>query len=51
MTIRHVYEIKDHQLTINLPNNFKNTKKILITIDEVTGTRSEKLLQLKEGNQ
>ena len=47
MMLRQVYTINDNQLTIKLPDDFKNTKQVLVTIDDVVDTHSEKLLQMK----
>lgn len=47
MSYKNIYEVNDNQLTINLPKEFKNRKKVLVTIDDVADTHA-KLLLLKQ---
>jgi hypothetical protein len=44
MSYKNIYEVNDNQLTINLPKEFKNRKKVLVTIDDVVDTNAKLLL-------
>ncbi len=46
MTIRQICDVKDHQLTIHLPDSFKN--KVLVIVDDAVDARAEKLSLLKQ---
>lgn len=48
MTLRQVCDIKNNQLIINLPAKFKNTKKVLVIVDDSIDSKAEKLLLLKQ---
>ena len=48
MTIRQVCDIKNNQLVINLPPDFKNAGKVLVTVDDVIDSVAEKLYRLKQ---
>jgi hypothetical protein len=48
MSHRNIYEVNDNQLIINLPKEFKNKMKVLVTIDDVTDSNAAKLLMLKQ---
>jgi hypothetical protein len=48
MSHRNIYEVNDHQLIINLPNEFKDKMKVLVTIDDVPDSTAAKLLLLKK---
>ena len=48
MSHRNIYEVNDNQLIINLPKEFKNKMKVLVTIDDVSDSHSSKLLLLKQ---
>lgn len=50
MTHRHIYEISNNQLIINLPIEFKNKKKVLVTINDDIDSRASKLALLKEAS-
>jgi hypothetical protein len=47
MSHRNIYEVNDNQLIINLPKEFKNKMKVLVTVDGVTDSTAAKLLLLK----
>ncbi len=51
MTIRQICDVKNHQLTIHLPDGFKDNKKVLVIVDDGVDTRSEKLSLLKQAAQ
>ena len=48
MSHRNIYEVNDNQLIINLPKEFKNKMKVLVTVDNLTDSRAAKLLLLKQ---
>jgi hypothetical protein len=50
MSHKNIYEVKDNQLVINLPMEFKNKMKVLVTIDDVTDSHATKLLLLKQAS-
>jgi hypothetical protein len=47
MSHRNIYEVNDNQLIINLPKEFKNKMKVLVTVDGVPDSTAAKLLLLK----
>jgi hypothetical protein len=44
MSHQGVYEVSDDQLIIKLPTEFKNSRKVLVTIDDVIESTDEKLV-------
>ncbi|MCE2892858.1 MAG: hypothetical protein LW721_00365 [Flammeovirgaceae bacterium] len=48
MSHKNIYEVNDNQLIINLPKEFKNKMKVLVTIDDITDSYASKLLLLKQ---
>ncbi|MBN8702941.1 MAG: hypothetical protein J0M08_07745 [Bacteroidetes bacterium] len=48
MTLRNIYEVKNNQLIINLPDSFRNKKKLLVTVDDSVDTKTQKLELLKK---
>ncbi|MFN7258638.1 MAG: hypothetical protein ACK5TU_01955 [Cyclobacteriaceae bacterium] len=48
MSHKNIYEVNDNQLIINLPKEFKNKMKVLVTIDDITDSYAGKLLLLKQ---
>lgn len=48
MTYRQVCNIENNQLIINLPDNFRDKKKVLVIVDDSVDTKASKLLLLKE---
>ncbi len=47
MTVRQVYNPKNNQIIINLPETFKGKKHVVVTIDDAVDTKAEKFLQIK----
>ena len=44
MTLRKIVEIpQSHQLVINLPEGFQTKGKVLVTIDDIPATTSQKM--------
>ncbi len=50
MTHKNIYEVNNNQLIINLPKEFENKTKVLVTIDDATNTNASKLLLLKQAS-
>lgn len=50
MTIRQVCEIKNNQLIINLPEDFKNKKSVFVTVEDSVDKYDEKMLLLKKAS-
>lgn len=46
--MRKIYEVKDNQVVIKLPEDFKGKKRVLITVDTVDETLATKLELMKE---
>lgn len=47
MSVQKIYEVKNNQLVINLPDSFKGRDKVLVTVDDVIESREEKIVRLK----
>ena len=50
MSHRNIYEVNDNRLIINLPKEFKNKMKVLVTVDNLTDSHAAKLLLLKQAS-
>ncbi len=50
MSHQSVYEVWDDQVIIKLPTEFKNSRKVRVTIDDVIESTDEKLLLLKRAS-
>ena len=50
MTHKNIYEVNNNQLIINLPKEFENKTKVLVTIDDATNSNASKLLLLKQAS-
>ncbi len=48
MTYHSVYDIKNNQLIIDLPETFKHKKKVLVTVNDVINSRDAKLLLMQQ---
>lgn len=48
MTFEKTYEIKNNELTIKLPKQFKLIKKVRVIVEEVENERDKKLKLLKK---
>lgn len=48
MTLRKICEIKNNQLTLNLPDSFKGKKKVLVIVDDAVDGNAKKLALLKK---
>lgn len=50
MTHRRIYEVKNNQLVITLPNEFKNKTRVLVTLDDSIDSKAIKLALLKDAS-
>ncbi len=50
MTLRQVYDIKNNQLTIVLPEGFTKQRRVLVTVEEAVDSYTEKLLLLRQAS-
>lgn len=48
MALKQIYDIHDNQLIINLPESFKNKKRVLVIVDDIVDEATEKLLLMKQ---
>ncbi len=48
MTHRHIYEVTDNKIIINLPQEFKNKVKVLVTVDDKIETNTSKIILLQK---
>ena len=48
MSFKEIYDVpKNHQLIINLPENFPSKQKVVVTVEEVPLSKKEKLKLMK----
>ncbi len=51
MTIKRIYEINgNNQLVINLPDDFKHSKRVLVTVEDSMDTKATKIELLKQAS-
>jgi len=48
MILTEVYQVEDNKITINLPDIFRNRKKLRITVNDVTDSKISKINALKK---
>lgn len=48
MTLKQICDIKDNQIVLTLPENFRDRKKVLVTIDDSIDLKAEKFELLKQ---
>jgi hypothetical protein len=36
MTIRQICDVKNNEITIHLPDTFKNNRKVLVIVDDIS---------------
>jgi hypothetical protein len=48
MTVRQIHQIQNNQVIINLPDDFKNAKGVIITIDDHLDESSKKMLLMQQ---
>lgn len=48
MSFREIFDVpKDHQLVINLPQNFPPKRKVIVTVEEMSLSKKEKMKLMK----
>jgi hypothetical protein len=48
MSFKEIHDVhKNHQLTINLPESFPSKQKVVVTVEEVTLSKKDKLKLMK----
>ena len=50
MTVRQVYNIRNNQLIIDLPDTFKGKQKVMVTLDDHVDSKAEKLVMLQKAS-
>jgi len=50
MTLRKICDVKNNEVTIHLPDTFKNNKKVLVIVDDIIDTRASKLELLQQAS-
>ncbi|MBX2967689.1 MAG: hypothetical protein KF845_16225 [Cyclobacteriaceae bacterium] len=48
MTLTKIYKVEDNKVIINLPAEFRNKKKLLITVNDIDDSKNSKLSVLKQ---
>ena len=48
MTLNKIYDIKNNQVVIQLPDSFKGKKKVKIIISEIENTKKQKVELMKK---
>jgi hypothetical protein len=49
MSFKEIYDVpKNHQLTIQLPQNFPTKRKVVVTVEEVSPSKKDKLKLMKK---
>ena len=48
MTVRQIHHILNNQIIINLPDDFKHAKEVIITIDDHLDESSKKMLLMQQ---
>ncbi len=48
MTYRKVCLVEDNKVIINLPDDFKGMKQVVVVVDDMTDTMSQKLELMKK---
>jgi len=48
MTLKQVYNVNNNQLTINLPENFRGRKQVMVIVEDIEETQLDKYLLMKK---
>ncbi|MBU2444873.1 MAG: hypothetical protein KJ666_04775 [Bacteroidetes bacterium] len=48
MTLKQICDVKDNQIVLTLPENFRDRKKVLVTINDSIDLKAEKFELLKQ---
>ena len=50
MTVRRLYNIRNNQLIIDLPDNFKGKQQVMVTLEDQVDSKVEKLAMLQKAS-
>lgn len=50
MTVRRLYNIRNNQVIIDLPDNFKGKQKVMVTLEDHVDSKAEKLAMLQKAS-
>ncbi|HAT76448.1 MAG TPA: hypothetical protein DCS17_00220 [Flavobacterium sp.] len=48
MTLKQVYNVNNNQLTINLPENFRGRKQVMVIVEDIEETKMDKYILMKK---
>jgi hypothetical protein len=48
MTLKQVYNVNNNQLTINLPENFRGKKQVMVIVEDIEESQLNKYLLMKK---
>ena len=48
MTLKQVYNVNNNQLTINLPENFRGRKQVMVIVEDIEEVQLDKYLLMKK---
>lgn len=48
MTLKQVYNVNNNQLTINLPENFRGRKQVMVIVEDIEESQLDKYLLMKK---
>ena len=48
MTLKQVYNVNNNQLTINLPENFRGKKQVMVIVEDIEESQLDKYILMKK---
>jgi hypothetical protein len=48
MTLKQVYDVNNNQLTINLPENFRGRKQVMVIVEDIEEPQLDEYLLMKK---
>ena len=48
MTLKQVYNVNNNQLTINLPENFRGRKQVMVIVEDIEEAQLDKYILMKK---
>jgi hypothetical protein len=48
MTLKQVYDVNNNQLTIDLPENFRGRKQVMVIVEDIEQVQLDKYLLMKK---
>lgn len=48
MTLKQVYNVNNNQLTINLPENFRGRKQVMVIVEDIEDVQLDKYILMKK---